>query len=156
MAQVAAHPDFAGVIDWLEVTADTPRRLTGVAVALYAATDDFTALHGVTASHALGILAPFVEDRDALARWWFQALAAAYVTIGAPDVADAAAAVAPWRSDEPAWGLVTDAAITSDDEHVAKLVYSARELDRTAPSPLLYGCAARQAGLAPAGQLAGR
>ncbi|HUD69079.1 MAG TPA: questin oxidase family protein [Acidimicrobiales bacterium] len=149
MRQVATHPAFAGVVDWLVVTSDTPRRLTGAAVALYAATDDFTALHGVTASHAIAIVSPFVEDTEALSSWWFQALAAAYVTIGAPGLDDPAAPVRPWLEDPAPWDEVVRAGTLSDDEHVVKLVYSARALHEHAANPLLLAAAARQAGIEP-------
>jgi hypothetical protein len=150
LGAVGAHRAFAGVVDWLEIDDDTPRRLTEAAIALYAATDDFTALHGVTASHALSIVAPYVEDRPALASWWFQALAAAYVTIGAPSLHDPAGAVAPWLERPPAADAVASRAIASDDEHVVKLVYSARALEAIAPTPLLGAVAARQAAVPPA------
>lgn len=155
MAQVAAHPGFDGVVDWLDVDGATPERLVDAAVRLYAATDDFVALHGVTASHALLGLSAYVQDAGALASWWFQALAAAYVTIGAPPIISAADAVAPWEEEAGA-GWEAAAAVASDDEHVCKLVYSARELGRGFDHPLLFGCAARQARLAPEGHSAGR
>ena len=149
MREVAAHPAFDGVADWLVVTKDTPRRLTSAAVALYAATDDFTALHGLTGSHAIAIVSPYVEDADALSSWWFQALAAAYVTIGAPRLGDVDAHVRRWLEQPADWDVVASAATASDDEHVVKLVYSARSLDRQSPDPLLLASAARQAGLRP-------
>ena len=46
MRAVAAHAEFDGVVDWLAVDDATPARLTDAAVALYAKTDDFMALHG--------------------------------------------------------------------------------------------------------------
>ena len=147
MRQVAEHPSFAGVVDWLAVTRDTPRRLTDAAVALYAATDDFTALHGVTASHAIAVVSPYVEDTDELSSWWFQGLAAAYVTIGAPRLGDPAAALRPWLEHPAPWEEVTRAAAKSDDEHVVKLVYTARELEARSPDPLLLAAASRQAGI---------
>lgn len=149
MRQVAAHPSFAGVVDWLEVTGDTPARLTAVAVSLYAATDDFTALHGVTASHAISVVAPYVEDRDGLCAWWFQALAAAYVTIGAPRLTDPAAPLEAWLAAPTGWEAIADVATGSDDEHVVKLVYSARELHAVSGEPLLQAAAARAAGTIP-------
>jgi hypothetical protein len=152
MRHVAEHPSFAGVVDWLAVTSDTPRRLTDAAVALYAATDDFTALHGVTASHAIAIVSPYVEDPEELSSWWFQALAAAYVTIGAPRLDEPDAPLGPWLADPAPWDAVTRAATQSSDEHVVKLVYSARELEARSPDPLLLAAAARQAGIEPAAQ----
>jgi hypothetical protein len=149
MSSVAAHEQFDGVVDWLEVGPDTPSRLTAAAVALYATTDDFTALHGVTGSHAISTLAPYVDDTDALVSHWFQALAAAYVTIGAPPLDEPTAAVEPWLAAPASWVTVSAAAINSTDEHVIKLVYTARELDGRSSDPLLLACAARQAGVAP-------
>jgi len=149
MRQVASHPSFSGVIDWLAVTPATPAALTDAATALYAATDDFTALHGLTASHAVHVITPYVEDRGALCSYWFQGLAAAYVTIGAPRLVEPARALAPWLEAPPAWEHVAAAATTSDDEHVCKLVYSAHELDVEASNPLLLAVAARQARVAP-------
>ena len=149
MQAVAAHPGFDGVVDRLAVGPDTPGRLTSAALALYACTDDFTALHGVTGSHAISLVAPYVEDRAALSAWWFQALAAAYLTIGAPSLDDPAAPVARWLERPADWATVTAAATRSDDEHVVKLVYSARELTALAPAPLLAAVAARQAAVAP-------
>jgi hypothetical protein len=150
MRAVSEHPSFDGVVDWLAVTTDTPRRLTDAAVALYAATDDFIALHGVTASHAIAVVSPYVDDAGQLSSWWFQALAAAYVTIGAPGLDDPGASLRPWLEHPASWEEVTGAATASDDEHVVKLVYSARELEARSADPLLLAAAARQAGIAPA------
>ena len=150
MRQVAAHDAFVGVVDWLAVSGDTPRRLTDVAVALYAATDDFVALHGVTASHAIAVVSPYVEDTEQLSSWWFQALCAAYVTIGAPGLGDPSASVGPWLERPARWDEVALAATLSDDEHVVKLVYTARELAARSTDPLLLAAASRQAGVAPA------
>src|SRR6202035_1832842 len=115
----------------------TPGRLTAVATALYAQTDDFTALHGLTGSHAISVVAPYVEDTEALSAWWFQALAAAYLTIGAPRLVDPSEAVAPWLTAKVTWDDVARSATASDDEHVVKLVYTARVLDARAPAPLV-------------------
>ena len=151
MRLVGSHPTFAGVIDSLAVDEGTPAALTAAAVALYAATDDFTALHGVTGSHAISIIAPYVEDRDTLVAHWFQALAAAYMTIGAPRIRPPEGPLLMLIEDPPDWDAIASSACTSPDEHVIKLVYTARELDRRREDPLLAAVAARQAGLGPAG-----
>jgi Questin oxidase-like len=149
MRAVAAHPAFDGVIDWLAVDEATPARLTDAATALYAQSDDFVALHGLTGSHAISIVAPYVEDRAALSAYWFQALAAAYATIGAPRLTDPTEAVAGWIAAPTPWDEIARRAAQSDDEHVSKLVYTARTLDERAPNPLLRAAAARQARVAP-------
>jgi hypothetical protein len=150
MRAIARHPAFAGVVDWLAVDESTPRKLTEAATALYALTDDFTALHGLTASHAVAVVSGYVDDHDALCGWWFQALAAAYLTIGAPRLDEPSASLGPWLAAPSPWDDVAAAATLSDDEHVVKLVYSARSLDAVVADPLLLAAAARQAGLAPA------
>lgn len=149
MRAVAQRDEFRDVVDWLAVTEDTPARLVDAATALYAQTDDFTALHGLTGSHAIGVVARFVDDGAALCAWWFQALAAAYVTIGAPRLADPTAAVRPWLESPDTWDEIASSATASDDEHVIKLVYTARTLDATSSNPLLRAAAARQAGITP-------
>jgi hypothetical protein len=151
MRAIAAHREFDGVVDWLAVGEDTSARLTDAAVALYAQTDDFVALHGLTGSHAISIVAPYVEDRDALSAYWFQAVAAAYATIGAPRLTEPAAPLAAWLASPTPWDDVARRATRSDDEHVSKLVYSARTLDERSPNPLLRAAAARQTGVVPAG-----
>jgi len=149
MRAVAQHDEFRGVVDWLAVSEDTPARLVDAATALYAQTDDFTALHGLTGSHAIGVVARYVDDRAALCAWWFQALAAAYVTIGSPRLADPTAAVGPWLESPVTWDEIARSATASDDEHVIKLVYSARELHQRSGDPVLVAVAARQAGVTP-------
>jgi Questin oxidase-like len=147
MRAVASHKEFDGVVDWLAVDDATPKRLTDAAIALYTQTDDFVALHGLTGSHAISIVTPYVEDKDALSSFWFQALAAAYATIGAPRLRDPAASVAAWLEAPSPWEDIARHATQSDDEHVSKLVYSARALDERSPNPLLAAAAARQAGV---------
>jgi Questin oxidase-like len=149
MRAAASHEEFDGVVDWLAVDGATPARLTDAAIALYAQTDDFIALHGLTGSHAISIVAAYLEDSDALASYWFQSLAAAYATIGAPRLTEPAASVAVWLETPTPWDVVARRATQSDDEHVSKLVYSARALDARAPNPLLRAAAARQAGIVP-------
>lgn len=147
MNAVARHGAFDGVIDLLSITSETPAKLTAAATALYAATDDFTALHAVTASHAIHVVGAYVEDTEAMCAFWFQAMAAAYATIGAPRLTNATDAVAN-RLDAPAtWAAIAAAAVGSDDEHVIKLAYSAAALDQVASDPLLPAVAARTVGL---------
>jgi len=147
MRQVAAHPSFAGVVDWLEITDETPERLTSAAITLFAATDDFTALHAVTASHAVAVVSPFVDDLDSLCAWWFQGVAAAFVTIGAPRVSNATRGLEGWLVDPVPWEHIEREAVASDDEHVVKLAYSARELFASSKEPLLQAAAARHTGI---------
>ena len=86
----------------------------------YAASGDFTLLHGVTGTHALRLLAPYAADpRRAIAHLW-QAVVAAYLGAGSP-------AVDGWGvegSDALAWDEIRERAAGCDDEHDVKLAYS--------------------------------
>lgn len=98
--------------------------LSRVATAIYAASDNFTALHLVTGCHAARILAPFLAPSamDSLGT----AMLAAYASFGRPafDLA------VPIPDDLPDWETLADQTIMSDDEHDLKFVYSCREEER--------------------------
>ena len=97
--------------------------LARAAALAYAATGNFTALHLVTATHAMRVIAPYAEDEARLPawRWFWQAWAHGVV----------AARLQP-KAPAPllAWDDIVPRAIASDDEHVVKLVDSAREEER--------------------------
>jgi hypothetical protein len=129
----------------LEITENSDVALAQLALHLYASTDDFTALHGVTGFEAIMALRPWVDDGELLSRYTFQALVAAYLSIGAP---------ALWstdRLDEFVGANVHDAtdvasiAAYHDDEHVSKLVYTAQRSWGKTGDPLYLAVAARQA-----------
>lgn len=143
MRLVASRPEFAQVASSLAIGEDTFRQLADVALKVYASTNDFTALHGVTGLEAIARLRPFVDDVDRLDRASFQALAAAYLTIGAPSL---------WsvdRLDEMKAMTTLDAtavarrASRSDDEHVAKIVYTAQRLGEKTGDKLYLSVAER-------------
>ena len=143
MARVASTPQFAAAAG-LEITPDSLERIAAAARALHAVTGDFTALHAVTGTHATRVVLPYLNAaaRDVALRFLFQAVAAAYVTIGTP----ALAAVDPMAA--PEWDAITAVAVASDDEHVVKLAYSAREEAAAHGDDATYRwCAALEAGL---------
>jgi hypothetical protein len=92
--------------------------LARIAIEIYLATANFTALHMVTGCHATRVLRPYLGEHalDYLAT----ALLAAYVTIGRP-------AFEVEEVDAPDWETIARIAIASNDDHDLKLVYSARE-----------------------------
>jgi hypothetical protein len=150
MAAVAADPRFTGIAGALAVDDGTPARLARAALVLYASTDDFTALHGVTGLAAIDDLRPLVaaDRRRDLSTYAFQALAAAYLTVGAPPL---------WSTDRldafvgaglPAVADVQAVAARTDDEHVAKVVWTAHRRFATTGDPLYRAVAARAAGVA--------
>ena len=125
----AADPDFAPVVDWLRIDETTPARVAATALALYAATMDFAALHAVTGAHWVRVVASVCPD-PLLLRCFWQAVAALVPSIGfpalpLPDQLDA------WRrSPCPDWPDIKAAAAASDDEHDISLVFSASEEEK--------------------------
>jgi Questin oxidase-like len=142
MGFVADQSQFAAVAGTLSVDAMTHVRLSDLALRLYASTDDFTALHGVTGLEAISRLRPYVSDVERLDRSSFQALAAAYLSIGAPDIWSTArlSEMGEMTLDES--DVATRAAF-SDDEHVAKIVFTSRRLHVMTRDPLYLAVAAR-------------
>jgi Questin oxidase-like len=143
MRLVADQPQFAMAAGLLSLDPTTHARLADAALRVYASTDDFTALHGVTGLEAISHLRPYVSDVERLDRAAFQALAAAYLSIGAPDIWSA------MRLSEMADATTLDEfdvasrAACSDDEHVAKIVFTSRRLNLNTSDPLYLAVAER-------------
>ncbi len=116
----AADPGFAALVASVDPAQLSLQALAGALIRAYAASGDFTLLHGVTGTHAMRLLAPHARDpRRALAHLW-QALVAAYLGAGSP-------AVEGWGvegSDALSWDSICARAVHCDDEHDVKLAYS--------------------------------
>jgi len=132
----ADEPGFAALAPRLRIDDATGHDLATTAAALYAASEDFTVLHMVTASHALQVLLPWVDDRAVALRHFSIAAAAAL------KAADASPGAAPAAR---AWGAIVPQAIASDDEHVIKLVHAAHELERMLGGEVFRQAATRAA-----------
>jgi hypothetical protein len=144
MQWVASQDEFRHAASSLAVDEATPSLLADAALALYATTNDFTALHGVTGLEAISRVRPYIDDLERFDRASFQALAAAYLTIGAP------ALWSPDRLNEMAGSTtlnpesVERRASLSDDEHVAKIVFTSKRR-QTETRNALYGAVAERA-----------
>jgi hypothetical protein len=112
IARVVALPAFAEYrvadVDLAEVALLSAR--------VFVAGGDFTALHMVTACHAMRLLGPYLGPRALHA--FATAILAAYVTIGRPPLAEPEDVALP---DDAA---LAARVLPSDDEHDLKLVYS--------------------------------
>lgn len=124
----AALPGFARYLTGLAAPSDAALGLDALAeaaLAVYLASRDFTALHGVTGLHAWRVLGthlaapPSPHHRRALWRAWF----AAWVSIGRP--APDWAAVHSGQAEEACWLAQRDALSQSLDDHRIKLAASA-------------------------------
>jgi Questin oxidase-like len=145
MRSVAQSAHFDAAVSSLDVTDDTNEKLAQMALQLYASTDDFTALHGVTGYEAIAALRPWIDDQEQLTRFAFQALVAAYLSIGAPALwsLDQLDDLVGSNDHDPT--DVASIAAFNDDEHVSKLVYTAQRSWAKTGDPLYLAVAARKA-----------
>lgn len=118
MASAAADPETARII--ARASAVDIGSLAKALLAAYAATGDFTVLHGLTACHAFRVLRPLLDDPALGERYLWQALVCAYLSAGGP------AAGSPLKGDESlSWDEIRRRAADAADEHDIKLAYAA-------------------------------
>src|SRR5579863_5797314 len=144
MRAMAAKPEFAPIVDWLDITPETYQRVREASLALFAGTDDFCALHALTGCHWLRLLQPATPDPALALRYFWQAIAALYPKIGFPDLPRAEAIDAWRRGPCPEWPEIEAAAVASNDEHDLSLTFSAREEWRVYGDRLYQVVAARR------------
>ena len=84
MRAIAQKPEFAPVLDMLAIGPETHDRVARLSLALYVSTLDFCALHAVTGTHWLRLIAPRTPDAAAPLRYFWQAIAALVPKIGFP------------------------------------------------------------------------
>jgi hypothetical protein len=144
---VGALDGFAPIMDRLRFDADTPRRMAETALAVYAATMDFSALHAVTSVHWARLVAPNLDEPQALYRAVWQVIASLVPKIGFPDLPSAQTLQMMRVTPAPQWPDIMAAAIASDDEHDVSLVFSANQEELVWGDPLYRVVAARRVGL---------
>ncbi|WOX04516.1 questin oxidase family protein [Microbulbifer pacificus] len=99
--------------------------VAAVAVDAYLGTRDFTLLHGVTGCHALRLILPYCNDKEAALRYFWQGLVVAYLSTGPKTIKPAAKEEIKDISQRQS--EIREKALGSDDDHVIKLAYSALE-----------------------------
>ncbi|MDO9283811.1 MAG: questin oxidase family protein [Aquabacterium sp.] len=117
MQAAARSPALRAEVARLAIDARTLERLARLSARAYAGSGNFTALHLLTACHAMRVLQGFIDDRSTALRWFWQAWASAVVAAGLKRLPPA-----PLR----AWDRIVPVALASDDEHRIKLVDSCR------------------------------
>ncbi len=117
---------------------DVPARelplIASTAVRGFAATRSFTMLHAMTATHAIRVLLPYASDADTAVRYLWRAFVAAYTSAGLPEIPTETALLQHY-AEAPTWEALGVRACSSDDEHVIKAAFTAREEDRAYASP---------------------
>lgn len=84
--------------------------------------DNFTALHCLTATHALRYVLPFIENQKKALRYFWQAIGAAYVDAKMPTIKNEFGSVPKISFQE-----IFQKAIKTNDDHSIKLVFSCYE-----------------------------
>lgn len=142
MAHVARDPSFAK----LTMAIPNPSGLDDLARAAastFAQTGSFVALHIMTGTHALRILAPYCEDQLALTAAFWAAYAAASQCASQPPTLDPLVLEGLRIEKTPPWEHLHAAAIEHEDEHVIKATYTAWQLDEEIDDPVFRTAAHR-------------
>jgi hypothetical protein len=147
MRAVAQKPEFAPVVDMLAIGPETHDRVARRSLALYAATLDFCALHAVTGTHWLRLMAPRTPDRATPLRYFWQAIASLVPKMGFPTLPSAEELEAWRRTRLPGWPDIYREAVARDDEHDLSLTFSAGEEFKHYGDPLYTYAAAKRLNL---------
>lgn len=109
------------------------------ALDLYSKTKNFTLLHGVTGTHALRTLLPYIEDKQEILNiFWYGILLALFSTgLSFDSLQDSQE-----KDTTLSWEEIFEKASYSDDPHTIKLVYSAWEEWKIYKIPLYLQVAA--------------
>jgi hypothetical protein len=138
MKFAAELPEFRAKVNALAPDDTTLAALAAATVRIFSDSNDFTLLHAVTSTHAYRLIQPFMTQPELGLRYFWQAVLAAYVSVGAPRV------VEPPAGDVPSWNESLARARASLDEHDIKLVEVAHEQSAFYADPLYRRAAARR------------
>jgi hypothetical protein len=146
-AEAASHPKFGTIARALTIDDLTFEKLRRAAAWLYLATDDFSALHGVTGMHSARVLADFAEDPRTLTAQLWRALLALYLALNRPELPDEATVRSLTQATLPDWNKILPAAVESDDEHTIKLAFTCLDESRAGYGRIYRVLAARKVGM---------
>jgi hypothetical protein len=147
MRAIAGKPEFAPVIDLLRIGPGTHDSVARVSLALYCGTLDFCALHAVTGTHWLRMMAPRTPEPATPLRYFWQAITALVPKIGFP-IMPTGERLEEWRRMRlPDWAEIHREAITRNDEHDLSLTFSASEEYKRYGDPLYKYAAAKRLNL---------
>lgn len=112
---IGKWPQFQKICAELDDSTATYATLAPIAIALFYQTQNFTALHGVTAVYASRLVSRYHANFRAL----FIGLASAYVSIEAPPIAENLKI-----ETRLSWKDLFEKAVLSKDDHIPKIIYT--------------------------------
>lgn len=139
MEDVYEDQEFYEFVTELDEDSLNIQVVTELIIELYGMTDDFTILHGVTSTHALRVLQPYLEDfRSVLKSHWFH-LQLAYASTGCTPMVhfEVSEVVEIWQD-------IFNDAVQVKDVHTIKLVYSLFYLSGFVSDDQIYRYLARR------------
>jgi hypothetical protein len=119
MRAAASSKRFIQALNGLSVDEKTLSCLSQYACRLYLRQKNFTVLHLITGTHAARTLMPWISDREEAIRYFAVAYAAGLVAAGVTNNV-----LSPPSVEIMGWDEITARSISSQDDHVIKLVYS--------------------------------
>lgn len=137
------------MVDWLAIDATSLDKMAQAALAIFAGTQHFAALHAVTGVHWLRIVTPYCQAPDVMLRSFWLCVSALLPDMGYPTLPNAET-LDLWRAaPAPDWPRIWAVAAQSFDEHDISIAFSAHEEDHVLNDPLYRVAAARRLGLIP-------
>ncbi|QXZ81189.1 MULTISPECIES: questin oxidase family protein [Rhizobium] len=149
MRDASSVPEFAPVVDWLDIGPGTLQKMAATALSVFAATQHFAALHIITGLHWIRLLEPHCDEAafHRMLRVFWQGIAALMGELGFPEIPEASQ-LDRWRHIEvPDWPELHAIAARSYDEHDISLAFSASEEMKVYGDPLYRVVVARRLGL---------
>lgn len=138
---VGTSPAFRTVLHWLQPDEFAFAKMVEASLALFVVRNDASALHVLAATSALRALLPWLYDPTPSFRFYWQAVAAAYLVMGSPSLPSVKALRQMADETAPPWPVLREAAIASLDDHVIQAVYCCAE-EETATGNHFYRVAA--------------
>lgn len=137
LRKIVANPRFLKAVTGFRVDASTLAQVAGLGAQSYLAADDFASLHVLTGAHAVTVMKPWLDDAERAAYFVAMAALACFVLAGSP-------------SEVPlgklsSWERIIPMAITSNDDHLAKLVLACRMMERDEESAIFRAVATKVA-----------
>jgi len=124
------EPEVLNQFDSLDIqTTNVTEVMDGISklmIGLYSTTEDFFVLHGVTSCHSMKLILGLLhlEDQPQVIRCYLRALMATYIMQNQPPIESVNFKEFSKQLSNISWEKLLQSAISNEDEHVIKLVWT--------------------------------